>query len=89
LYNRDVRLGRALIELLRREPELVVGDNEPYSVNDLSDYGVVVYGEGRGIPHVEIEVRQDLLENLTGQEAWARRFARLLPEACAGIPLTG
>jgi len=87
LYNRDVRLGRALIELLRRDPELVVGDNEPYSVNDLSDYGVVVYGEGRGIPHVEIEIRQDLLEDASGQEAWAKRFARLLPEACAGIAL--
>jgi predicted N-formylglutamate amidohydrolase len=87
LYNRDVRLGRALIELLRREPELVVGDNEPYSVSDLSDYGVVVYGERRGIPHVEIEIRQDLLEDTSGQEAWAKRFARLLPEACAGIAL--
>lgn len=87
LYNRDVRLGRALIELLRRDPELVVGDNEPYAVSDLSDYGVVVYGERRGIPHVEIEIRQDLLLDDAGQQAWAKRFARLLPEACAGIVL--
>jgi predicted N-formylglutamate amidohydrolase len=87
LYNRDVRLGRALIELLRRDPELVVGDNEPYSVSDLSDYGVVVYGERRGIPHVEIEIRQDLLLDQAGQQAWAKRFARVLPEACAGIAL--
>jgi len=87
LYNRDARLGRALIELLGREPELVIGDNEPYSVSDLSDYGVVVYGEQRGIPHVEIEIRQDLLEDGAGQEAWAKRFARLLPEACAGLTL--
>jgi len=87
LYNRDVRVGRKLIELLRRDPELVVGDNEPYAVSDLSDYGVVVYGERRGIPHVEIEIRQDLLLDEAGQQAWARRFARLLPEACAGIPL--
>jgi predicted N-formylglutamate amidohydrolase len=87
LYNRDVRLGRALIELLRRDSELVVGDNEPYSVNDLSDYGVVVYGERRGIPHVEIEIRQDLLLDEPGQVAWAKRFARLLPEACSGIAI--
>jgi predicted N-formylglutamate amidohydrolase len=87
LYNRDVRLGRALLELLRRDPELVVGDNEPYAVSDLSDYGVVVYGERRGIPHVEIEIRQDLVLHETGQEAWAKRFARLLPEACVGIRL--
>ena len=87
LYNRDARLGRALFELLGRESALVVGDNEPYSVSDLSDYGVVVYGERRGIPHIEIEIRQDLLEDEAGQEAWAKRFARLLPEACAGLAL--
>jgi len=87
LYNRDVRLARALRDLLRQDSELVVGDNEPYFVSDLSDYGVVVYGEGRGIPHVEIEIRQDLLADEAGQAAWAKRFARLLPEACAGIAL--
>lgn len=85
LYNRDVRLGRALIELLRADTELVVGDNEPYAVSDLSDYGVVVYGERRGIPHVEIEIRQDLLSDAAGQAAWAKRFAELLPRACAGL----
>ena len=87
LYNRDVRLGRALIELLRQDPELVVGDNEPYAVSDLSDYGVVVYGERRGIVHVELEIRQDLLADEAGQRAWARRFAQLLPRACAAFAL--
>ena len=87
LYNRDARLGRKLSELLRRDPELVVGDNEPYSVSDLSDYGAVVYGERRGILHVEIEIRQDLLLDEAGQQAWAERFARLLPEACVGLAL--
>jgi len=83
LYNRDVRLGRGLLELLRADPDLAVGDNEPYAVSDLSDYGVVVYGERRGIPHVEIEIRQDLLADEAGWLTWGRRFARLLPEACA------
>ena len=88
LYNRDARLGRRLLELLREDPALVVGDNEPYSVSDLSDYGVVVYGERRGIPHVEIEIRQDLLADEAGWLAWGRRFARLLPEACATLGLS-
>jgi len=87
LYNRDARLGRALIALLRRDSELVVGDNEPYSVSDLSDYGVVEYGEKRGIVHVEIEIRQDALLDEAGQEAWAKRFASLLPEALIGLAL--
>ena len=87
LYNRDVRVARGLLEALRTEPGLVIGDNEPYSVSDLSDYGVVVYGERRGIPHVEIEIRQDLLETEAGQSEWAMRFSRLLPEVCAKLGL--
>jgi predicted N-formylglutamate amidohydrolase len=83
LYNRDTRLAHALLELLRRDPELVVGDNEPYSVSDLSDYGVVEYGERLGNPHVEIEIRQDLLGDEPAQARWAKRFAELLPAARA------
>jgi predicted N-formylglutamate amidohydrolase len=83
LYNRDTRLAHAVLELLRCDPELVVGDNEPYAVSDLSDYGVVEYGERLGNPHVELEVRQDLLLEERGQTEWAERFAELLPRACA------
>ncbi len=83
LYNRDARLAHALLELLRRDPELMVGDNEPYAVSDLSDYGVVEYGERLGNPHVEIEIRQDLLRDELAQATWAKRFAALLPAARA------
>ena len=71
LYNRDTRLAHALLERLRADPELVVGDNEPYSVSDESDYGIPVYGERRGIPHIELEIRQDLVLTEAGQTAWA------------------
>lgn len=83
LYNRDKRLAHALLTLLKRDPALVVGDNEPYAVSDLSDYGVVEYGERLGNAHIEIEIRQDLLATPAGQAEWAHRFAQLLPEACA------
>jgi predicted N-formylglutamate amidohydrolase len=82
LYNRDPRLAHALLALLRRDSALTVGDNEPYSVSDLSDYGVVEYGEKRGNPHVELELRQDLLSTEAAQAAWAKRLAELLREAC-------
>ena len=87
LYNRDPRVSRALLELLRREPALVVGDNQPYSVSDLSDYSVVHHGERRAVPHVEFEIRQDLIADEAGQHAWAERLARLLPLACAAAGL--
>ncbi len=83
LFNRDPRLARILARLLRAEGGLTVGENEPYAVSDLSDYTVPVHGERRGLPHVEIEIRQDLLADPTGQAAWAGRLARLLPAAYA------
>jgi predicted N-formylglutamate amidohydrolase len=83
LYNRDARLAHPLFELLSTEDGLVVGDNEPYRVTDLTDYTVPVHGERRGLPHVEIEIRQDLIAQSAGQTEWAERLARLLPAAYA------
>lgn len=87
LYNRDPRVGHALRPLLEAEPGLVVGDNEPYAVDDATDYTIPIHGEQRGLPHVEIEMRQDLLLTEAGQEEWADRLCRLLPAACraAGV----
>ena len=81
LYNRDPKLARILLDLLRAEPGLTVGDNAPYSVSDLTDYTVPVHAERRGLPHVEIEIRQDLIADPEGEAAWADRFTGLLTEA--------
>jgi predicted N-formylglutamate amidohydrolase len=83
LFNRDPRLARRLGALLRNEGEFVIGENEPYAVSDLTDYTVPVHGERRGLPHVEIEIRQDLIADPRGQAIWADRLARLLPAAYA------
>lgn len=81
LYHRDSRLGHLLLDRARREPDLVVGDNQPYAVSDTTDYGIPVHGEQRGIAHVELEIRQDLIADDTGQELWAARLAEWLAEA--------
>ena len=81
LHNRDARLAHPLLRALRDEGELVVGDNEPYAASELTDYSIVHHGERRGLPHVELEIRQDLIADERGQEAWADRFARLFPLA--------
>jgi predicted N-formylglutamate amidohydrolase len=78
LYNRDDRLSRPMMELLNREGGLTVGDNQPYSVSDESDYTIPVHAERRGLPYGEIEIRQDLIADEAGQSVWAERIARLL-----------
>ncbi|HXR36239.1 MAG TPA: N-formylglutamate amidohydrolase [Candidatus Binataceae bacterium] len=81
LYNRDPRFANILMDLLRCEQGLVVGDNEPYSVSDASDYTIPIHGERRHLPHVLIEIRQDLVADEAGQRRWAGLLARLLPQA--------
>jgi len=81
LYHRDRRFAQLMMELLHREEGLVVGDNEPYSVTDASDYTIPVHGEQRGLHHLALEIRQDLIADEAGQRTWAALFARLLPQA--------
>jgi len=85
LYNRDRGLAQALLRVLRRDADLVVGDNEPYSVSDATDYTIPVYAERRGLLHVGIELRQDLIADEHGQEQWAVRLAEALPTAVAEV----
>ena len=81
LYNRDRRFAGLMLDMLRREPGLVVGDNDPYFVSDETDYTIPRHGEARGLPHVEIEIRQDLIGDEAGQADWAQRITRALQDA--------
>jgi predicted N-formylglutamate amidohydrolase len=87
LFNRDERLARSLISSLEQEGDLTVGINQPYAVDDDTDYSVPVHCERRGLMHVELEIRQDLIATAAGQLAWAERLARLLPLALAAADL--
>jgi predicted N-formylglutamate amidohydrolase len=78
LHHRDKRLALPLLRALRSEPDLIVGDNEPYAANEATDYGLVEHGERRGLPCVELEIRQDLLDSASERAVWASRLARLI-----------
>ena len=81
LYNRDRRFAGLVLGTLRREPGLLVADNQPYFVSDETDYSIPHHGERRGLPHVEIEIRQDLLLDEAGQREWGERITRALRDA--------
>ncbi len=81
LYGRDPRLGRLVREGLRSDGTLIVGDNQPYAVSDASDYTIIVHGEQRGLPHVELEIRQDLLASESDVQWWAERLGGVLEAA--------
>jgi predicted N-formylglutamate amidohydrolase len=77
LWDRDDRLARPTLEALRSEGALEVGDNEPYE-GALEGDTMHMHGTMRGLPHMLIEVRQDLVADGDGEAAWAQRFARIL-----------
>jgi predicted N-formylglutamate amidohydrolase len=78
LYDGDARLALPIIEALRREPGLVVGDNEPYSGRQPVGYALGTYGNRRGLAPAVFEVRQDLIDTPETAHIWARRLAHVL-----------
>ena len=81
LYAGDRRLADTCLTRLR-ETDMCVGDNEPYSGHlpgDTMDQHALRHGHG----HVLIEVRNDLIEDLSGQQEWAAKLAPILTAAIA------
>lgn len=77
LFDSDDRMARPLIDALWREGGLVVGENEPYR-GPLEGDTLWQHGLERGLKHVLIELRQDLIGETDGQRAWAARLERIL-----------
>lgn len=59
-------------------PGICIGHNEPYAIVGPSDYSIPEHGQKRGLPHIEIEIRQDLIASPNGVKLWAGRIAEAL-----------
>ncbi|MGH1577333.1 N-formylglutamate amidohydrolase [Planktotalea sp.] len=86
LYAHDDRLARPLMNLLQDEPDLTIGDNEPY-LGHLPGDAVDKHALQHGHLNVLIELRNDLIETKPQQRAWAERLAPLLETALARTEL--
>ncbi len=84
LWNRDQRLSEPLLESLRLEPDLCVGDNQPYDARDHLGYTVDAYDGMPGLAQVMIEVRQDLLTTTEDVSRWADLLTRHLTQVLEG-----
>jgi predicted N-formylglutamate amidohydrolase len=71
LWDKDERIARPLLGALDDIPGVCVGDNEPYSGRHPHDYTIDHHAEPLGLPHIGIEVRQDLVETAAGAMEWA------------------
>lgn len=82
--RKDGRLARPLLEALRRESDLTVGDNEPYS-GELEGDCMAQHALAHGFAHVLIEIRQDLIADKAGAAHWASRLTPILRSSLAHL----
>jgi predicted N-formylglutamate amidohydrolase len=79
LWDGEGRIAKPLLAALRAELDpATVGDNLPYSAREPVGFTQRHHAFERGLPHVAIELRQDLIAEEAGAAEWAERLARLL-----------
>ena len=74
----DRSLADPLLAILRQDGDIVVGDNEPYDLDPKVDYSVPQHAISRGLQHLQVEFRNDMIADRNAQYQWALRFADAL-----------
>ncbi len=88
LWDKDPRIPLPLMANLRAHPDgFNIGDNEPYSGKHPADYTIDHHAEAAGLPHVSIEIRQDLVNTEAGAERWATILDDALRDVLADLDL--
>ncbi len=87
LYDRDTRLSAPLMARLA-EAGFHVGDNEPYT-GALEGDTLYQHGTLRGLPHVLIEIRQDLIASDAAAQEFASRLKVILDAAIGDMHSQG
>lgn len=79
LTRYDEPAAQRLMSTIRRAtPELRLALNEPYQIDDDSDWFIPRFAEPRGLRHTLIEVRNDHLRDAAGVARWADLLAPAL-----------
>jgi predicted N-formylglutamate amidohydrolase len=81
LHDRDLRIAGPLMKALAARGDVCVGDNKPYSGRGQAGKTIHHHAHDVGLPHVMVEIRQDLIDTHKG----AARWAGILGDALAPI----
>jgi predicted N-formylglutamate amidohydrolase len=81
LWDKDQRLREIFLEGFRAAG-YYVGDNVPYSGKAPQDFTIDHHAEEIGLPHIGIEIRQDLIDD----EAGVSEIAGVMHKIIASIP---
>ena len=86
LWNREEKLALQLVKALRRNnPDLVIGENEPYSLKEANylKNTISTHAEAQGLPYIILEFRQDLVNTKKKADKWAEIFLESLKTVLA------
>lgn len=86
LHEKDTRLALPMLDRLRHEADLCVGENEPYG-GHLDGDSIDKHALAGGHPNILIEIRNDLIRSEAQQKNWAERLALILSEVIENTPL--
>ncbi|HJM91181.1 MAG: N-formylglutamate amidohydrolase [Alphaproteobacteria bacterium] len=81
LWDQDQRMATPVIRELRRNPDLLVGENEPYNGTNPPGYALHIHAADNNLPIAVFEIRQDLIDTAEGAERWAHILAQALTPA--------
>ncbi len=81
LYRQDNKTSTKLASYLQSHySDLNIGLNQPYTIDDASDWFVPQHGERLGIQHSLIEIRNDQIQTHEGQLHWAGLIAEAIEQ---------
>ena len=81
LTRKCMPVATSIIASLHRQmPHLTLAINEPYRIDDETDWFIPHHAEARGLPHCLIEVRNDQIVDETGVSLWADLLGHALEE---------
>lgn len=81
LFGASSTIGRAMINDLSGNRNLIVVENAPYSIDAEEDWTIPTHADARNLPGVLVEIRHDELATPSMIDAWADRLARALHHA--------
>lgn len=73
-WTRDERVAAPVLERLARTHGISLGDNQPYALEVGFDFTTPEHAMTRGLAHLQLELRQDLLPTAEAAEEWADRL---------------
>jgi len=79
LSRRDIRTAKGLMTAIAdQQPGLTMAVNEPYRIDDETDWFIPRHAEPSGAAHTLIEIRNDLISSPEGIAQWAGLVAKAI-----------